>query len=143
VCSGARELLEALRRSGFPAGLVTGNLSRIGWRKMEQAGLREYFSVGAFAEDGTTRARVARKAYEQAKRTGLIEPNARVSLIGDHMNDVNAAKANGFVSIAVASGLTSAEQLAEARPDILVSSLSELLEKRFDLFHLGIGETER
>jgi len=48
-CPGARRLLRLLRRRGVPAGLVTGNLSRIGWRKMERTGLRGYFRVGAFA----------------------------------------------------------------------------------------------
>src|SRR6185295_10060503 len=33
VCPGARMLLYKLSRRGIPAGLVTGNLSRIGWTK--------------------------------------------------------------------------------------------------------------
>src|SRR5215471_13513809 len=40
VCPGARMLLYRLSRRGIPAGLVTGNLTRIGWKKMECAGLR-------------------------------------------------------------------------------------------------------
>ena len=52
VCPGAKALLRRLRRQGIPAGLVTGNLSRIAWRKMESAGLRSYLSFGAFAEMG-------------------------------------------------------------------------------------------
>ncbi|MFM2126239.1 MAG: hypothetical protein RL328_2690, partial [Acidobacteriota bacterium] len=31
VCPGARGLLYRLHRRGIPAGLVTGNLTRIGW----------------------------------------------------------------------------------------------------------------
>ena len=137
VCPGARELLDKLRQRGAVSGLVTGNLSVIGWKKMELAGLREYFSVAAFAEDGTTRTRLARVAWQRAVKQGLIERDARVSVVGDHMNDVAAAKANGFTAIAVASGLTSAEALAEARPDILLHSLAEL-GGRLDLSVLGI-----
>src|SRR5436853_1794983 len=37
VCPGARVLLYKLLRRGIPAGLVTGNLTRIGWKKMERA----------------------------------------------------------------------------------------------------------
>src|SRR5579862_1125413 len=40
VCPGARMLLYRLWRKRIPAGLVSGNLSRIGWKKMECAGLK-------------------------------------------------------------------------------------------------------
>jgi len=40
VCPGARSLLWRLFRRNIPTGLVTGNLSGIGWTKMERAGLR-------------------------------------------------------------------------------------------------------
>src|SRR4051794_27458440 len=56
LCPGVRDLLQTLIDSGIPAGLVTGNLTAIGWRKMEACGLRSYFDVGAFAEMARTRA---------------------------------------------------------------------------------------
>jgi phosphoglycolate phosphatase-like HAD superfamily hydrolase len=126
VCTGVHEILGGLRARGAIAGLVTGNLSRIGWRKVELAGLRHYFSLGAFAENGRTRKRLAQIAAWHAKRERLIASDARISLIGDHTNDVEAAKANGFYAVAVATGLSSLEELRESQPDILVSSLSEL-----------------
>ncbi|HZS54660.1 MAG TPA: HAD family hydrolase [Bryobacteraceae bacterium] len=126
VCAGAAELLEELTGKGAAIGLVTGNLSGIGWKKVELAGLRRYFFVGAFAEDGLTRRRLARIAWQRARKAGLIGQDASVSLIGDHMNDVEAAKANGFRAIAVASGLTPAHELEKSQPDILVQSLCEL-----------------
>jgi phosphoglycolate phosphatase len=126
VCSGADEILAELKNRGAVAGVVTGNLSDIGWKKLELARLRQYFSIGAFAQDGTTRARLARVAWQRARKAGLVDKAARVSLIGDHMNDIEAAKANGFQSIGVASGLTPAEELARSRPDVLIQSLREL-----------------
>jgi phosphoglycolate phosphatase len=126
ACPGAPELLSELTQKGAIVGLVTGNLSDIGWKKLERAGLRQYFSVGAFAQDGTTRARLARVAWQRARKARLIQPLARVTLIGDHMNDVQAAKANHFQSVAVASGLTPAHMLAQSQPDVLVHSLREL-----------------
>lgn len=126
VCVGVRETLEKLRARSAVIGLVTGNLSTIGWKKIERAGLREYFSVGAFAEDGRTRARLARVAAWGAKRQGLVSKEARISLIGDHMNDIQAAKANGFQSVAVATGLISLPDLRAAEPDILIANLCEL-----------------
>lgn len=130
VCMGVREVLEKLKARGAALGLVTGNLSRIGWKKLELAELSGYFSVGGFAEDGRTRARLARVAAQRAIKAGLIAKTSRISLIGDHANDVAAAKANGFQAIAVATGLMPYEELRDAEPDILVRNLTELeLEK--------------
>jgi phosphoglycolate phosphatase-like HAD superfamily hydrolase len=126
VCKGAREVLAELQMRGAILGLVTGNLSEIGWRKMELAGIRSFFSLGAFSEDGLTRAQLARMAAARAKERQLITDDCRISLIGDHQNDILAAKANGFRSVAVASGVMPIEQLRQFEPDILISSLSEL-----------------
>lgn len=126
VCPGMPEFLAALKAREAMLGLVTGNLSRIGWKKMELAGLREYFSVAAFAEDGRTRARLAQVAARRAKREGLVARDCRIALIGDHPNDVAAAKANGFLAIAVATGVCPREELEAAAPDILVETVSDL-----------------
>ena len=126
VCPGVRRLLRSLLRLGFPAGLVTGNLSRIGWRKMERAGLRGYFRLGAFAEQGRTRAELARRAAAEARNRKLIAHDARVILVGDHPNDIVAARANGFLSVAVATGVVPLEELRPHEPDFLVQDLREL-----------------
>jgi len=126
VCAGVVDLIADLKRRGAVLGLVTGNLSRIGWRKMELAGLRDAFSVGAFAEQGRTRTRLARAAAQNAIRNGLVTKRARISLIGDHSNDILAAKANSFQSVAVATGIMPYEELKEFEPDILVHNLNEL-----------------
>src|ERR1700722_17049278 len=41
-CPGVAPLLERLTRRGILLGLVTGNLTRIGWRKLGRAGLDRY-----------------------------------------------------------------------------------------------------
>lgn len=104
-------------------GVVSGNLSSIGWKKLELAGLRSFFRVAAFAEDGRTRARLALVASRRARKHGA---GGRVSLVGDHLNDVYAARQNGFQSIAVATGVLGTDELAAAQPDILVRDLTEL-----------------
>jgi phosphoglycolate phosphatase len=126
VCVGVPEFLTQLKARGAVLGLVTGNLSRIAWRKVELAGLAAYFSVGAFAEDGTTRTRLAQIAATRAIKQGLIRRECRTSLIGDHANDVEAAKRNGFQAVVVATGVTSFEELRAAEPDILVPDLTHL-----------------
>ena len=126
VCPGVRRLLRGLLRQGIPAGLVTGNLSRIGWRKMERAGLRGYFCLGAFSEQGRTRAELAGRAAAEARRKGLVSGEATVVLIGDHPNDIAAARANGFLSVAVATGVVPLEELRPHAPDVLVEDLRAL-----------------
>jgi phosphoglycolate phosphatase len=126
VCVGVPEFLAQLVARDAVLGLVTGNLSQIGLRKVELAGLRECFLVGAFAEDGTTRTRLARVAARRAMKQGLIGKNCRISLIGDHVNDIEAARNNAFRAVAVATGVTSLDELRTSKPDILVRDLTEL-----------------
>jgi phosphoglycolate phosphatase-like HAD superfamily hydrolase len=126
VCPGARMLLYRLSRKGVATGLVTGNLTRIGWKKMERAGLKPYLRFGAFAELAADRAGLVRIAVRHARRQNWIDRTSPVALIGDHPNDIRAARANGVRSIAVATGVVPAEELAEHAPDILVPDLRAL-----------------
>jgi len=126
VCPGARMLLYKLWRRGVPAGLVTGNLTRIGWKKMERAGLKRYLRFGAFAELARDRAGLVELAIRQARREGWIERHSPIALIGDHPNDIRAAKANGIRSISVATGVIGADELATYQPDILIPDLRSL-----------------
>jgi phosphoglycolate phosphatase-like HAD superfamily hydrolase len=126
VCPGVRRMLGGLQRRGVVIGLVTGNLTRIGWRKMERAGLRPYFRFGAFAELAKDRAGLVRFAIRHARCQGWIGRDTRISLIGDHPNDVRAAKANGIRAVAVATGLVGYEELQTHSPDIIVPDLRSL-----------------
>lgn len=123
VCPGVRMLLSRITRRKIKAGLVTGNLSAIGWRKVENAGLKHHFHFGAFAEEGKDRASLAAKAIAQARRNNWITKNSAIALFGDHENDILAAKANGIQSVSVATGLSPAEDLAKLNPDFLLENL--------------------
>jgi phosphoglycolate phosphatase-like HAD superfamily hydrolase len=125
-CPGVEPLLDRLTRRGILLALVTGNLTRIGWRKLERAGLRGYFRYGAFGETAKTRAGLAKLAIREARRQKLIARDAPISLIGDATSDVIAARANGIRAIAVRTGLTSAADLQREHPHILLKDLREL-----------------
>jgi phosphoglycolate phosphatase len=126
TCPGVRRVLYSLKRRGVPIGLVTGNLTRIGWKKMEQAGLRHYFKFGAFAETAADRSALARQAIGHARRKTWINGDARVSLVGDAPSDIVAARANGIQSIAVHTGISTREELAALKPDLLLEDLRAL-----------------
>ena len=125
-CPGVVPVLERLTRRNHLLGLVTGNLTRIGWRKLERAGLRKYFRFGAFGEMARTRAGLARLAIRQARAAGWIARETPVSLIGDAPQDILAARAIGIRAISVSTGITALPELVELRPDVLLSNLREL-----------------
>jgi phosphoglycolate phosphatase-like HAD superfamily hydrolase len=118
-------LLNHLQGRGIVLALVTGNLTRIGWRKLERAGLHHYFRFGAFGEMAPTRGGLARLAIERARREGLIDAMCRISLVGDATQDVIAARENGIRSIAVRTGITPPEELEACLPDLLIDDLTK------------------
>ena len=126
TCPGVRGLLYGLQRRSIPVGLVTGNLTRIGWKKMERAGLRHYFRFGAFAEMAADRTGLARLAIAHARRKRWITDDAMVSLIGDAPSDIVAARANQVRSIAVATGISTADELLAHGPHQLIEDLRAL-----------------
>jgi phosphoglycolate phosphatase len=125
-CPGVEPVLDRLTRRGLLLGLVTGNLTRIGWRKLERAGLRRYFRFGSFGEMAKTRAALARLAIRKARRHGWIGRRSRVSLIGDAPADILAARANRIRIIAVKTGITPVEELCALAPDFLIPNLRYL-----------------
>jgi len=125
-CPGVEPVLQRLTRRNILLALVTGNLTRIGWRKLERAGLHDYFRFGAFGEMAKTRAGLAQLAIRQARREKLIARDAPISLIGDATSDIIAAHANGIRAISVRTGITPVDELVRERPDVLLRNLREL-----------------
>lgn len=126
VCPGVRRLLRQLQRRGVPCGLVTGNLERIAWTKMRHAGLDAFFSLGAFSGDGPTRSSLIRLAAARARRAGLVRRGARIVYVGDHPNDILAARDAGARIVAVGTGVVSGEALLAFQPDLYVPDLRTL-----------------
>lgn len=126
VCPGVRPLLYKLLRRNVPAGLVTGNLTRIGWKKIERAGLKHYFRFGAFAELAEDRADLVGIALDHARRKGWIDLSSPIALVGDHPNDIRAARTHGVRAIAVATGLAGEAELSKHAPDLLLPDLRGL-----------------
>ena len=123
-CPGVEGLLNELQERGTVLALVTGNLTRIGWKKLERAGLHHFFRYGAFGEMASTRGGLARMAIERARDKGLIEASSPISLVGDAPQDVRAAKENGIRSIAVRTGITPTGDLEACNPDLILDDLT-------------------
>ena len=125
-CPGVAPVLEKLTRRGALLALVTGNLTHIGWRKLERAGLKEFFRFGAFGEMARTRSGLARLAIREARGRGWIARGAPISLVGDAPADIRAARANRIRAISVQTGITPVEELVAETPDILLRDLRAL-----------------
>jgi phosphoglycolate phosphatase-like HAD superfamily hydrolase len=125
VMPGVAEMLAYLQRSGAALGVATGNLQSIGWIKVEEAGLREWFSFGGFSDGFDVRADMIAHALQLARQAA--GPGASVCVVGDTPFDVSAARENGLPTIAVATGNYSFDELMESEPEVCCSTLEALL----------------
>ncbi len=132
-CPGVEPVLQRLTRRGALLGLVTGNLTRIGWRKLQRAGLGDYFRFGAFGEMARTRSGLARLAIREARARFALPPGASISLVGDAPPDILAARENRIRSISVKTGITPPEELAALHPDYLLNDLRHLRLRMLEL----------
>ncbi|MGD0832224.1 MAG: HAD family hydrolase [Terracidiphilus sp.] len=122
---GVEAALGHLAQKGALLGVATGNLETIGWIKIEEAGLREWFRFGGFSDGFPVRAELVGDAARKARE--LAGAEASVCVVGDTPNDIAAAHANGLPAIAVATGNFSFEALREHKPEVCASSLADLL----------------
>jgi phosphoglycolate phosphatase-like HAD superfamily hydrolase len=128
VLPGVRELLAKFESlSNCATGLLTGN-SQIGAAiKLRHAGLSGGLDWGAFGDDHEDRNALGHIAIERAAaRLGSAIHPEQVIIIGDTIRDIACARACGAKVIAVATGHSTWEQLAEAGPDLLVADLTNL-----------------
>ena len=135
IMPGVEATLAHLERKGALLGVATGNLEEIGWIKIENAGLRSWFSFGGFCDRFEARADMIAAAAAQARailstseQDGAAGSDDAICVIGDTPSDIDAARANGLPAIAVATGRYSFDQLMEHQPAACATTLAALLE---------------
>jgi len=125
LCASISELLAVLHAEGKLLGLVTGNLERIGWQKLERAGIRQYFDFGSFSDNREMREDIFRHAVEKAHE--LRGSQTSMCFLGDTPADIRAASHLGLPVIAVATGIYSQEDLIQHAPALCINTVAELL----------------
>ena len=105
--------------------MVTGNFERIGWRKLERGGIREFFDFGSFSDQHEKREEIFRHGIELARQ--LRGPKTSVCFIGDTPSDIRAAAQLGMPIVAVATGIYSQEELAREAPTLCIQTCAELI----------------
>ena len=122
---GVEQALDHLARRGAILGVATGNLETIGWIKVEQAGLRQWFRFGGFSDHFPGRSELIGAAADKARE--LAGRGATICVVGDTPRDIEAARANFLSVIAVATGKYTFDELLEYQPEVCASSLADLL----------------
>ena len=127
ICPGARDLLEALAREpGVQLGLETGNFREAAFIKLRRFGLDTYFHEGGFGGDWMTRTEVVADAIARCQaNSGRVYDSGEIFLIGDSPSDVEAGKANGINTVAVATGRCDTENLQALGPTFVFEDLSD------------------
>lgn len=125
---GAQQLINFFRRQEAPFGILTGNIRKIGDRRLEIS-LLSGATEGAYGDDSCVRADLVAIAQKRISH----QLNRKVSLselciIGDTVRDIECARAAGIAVIAVATGGSTMDELEKASPDLLVSDLKKMSE---------------
>ena len=119
VFPGVKEFLARVAPN-WGLGLVTGNIKACAYIKLKHAGIDSHFGpIGGFGDDHGDRNCMAALALERA---GCPE---QTFLIGDTPSDIEAARVNGMVSVAVCTGQFDRAALEAEGADLVVDSLEQ------------------
>jgi phosphoglycolate phosphatase-like HAD superfamily hydrolase len=121
---GAVESVKETVSLNIPVGLCTGNIRSVAMKKVQTAGLADAFAFGGFGEVSEDRNDLPGEADRdyRSKFNEQPAPN-RYVIIGDTPNDIRCARYFGAKSVVVTTGGFSETELAEHKPDLIVSSL--------------------
>ena len=122
---GVVDVLRYLARKDALLGVATGNLEMIGWIKIEEAGLREWFRFGGFSDHFPVRAELIGHAARKARE--LAGSEASICVVGDTPRDIQAAHENSLPVVAVATGKYTFDDLLKYQPQVCVTSLADLM----------------
>ena len=125
---GAIELIKLLASdTNIKLGLLTGNIKRNAYAKLNVYGLGDFFPIGAFGDDCYDRNKLPEIAFKRADEFyENVKFDSRNSiLIGDSPRDIECGKTNGIAVVGVATGWSSRQELMEDNPDFLFDDFND------------------
>jgi pyrophosphatase PpaX len=126
---GAEELLDKIRNSDLPMGIVTGNKVFEAEGIFEALDLERWFEFeNCICADSIPHQKPSPEPVMEACRRLGVEPSKEVVFIGDSEHDVRAGLLAGVSTIGVLGGSSPEDRLRVAEPDVVVSSLLEVVE---------------
>lgn len=126
VFPGVRELLDRLIwREDVVLGLVTGNTPESAEIKLSHFDLWQYFKLGAYATDSKNRNDLPKIALKRATQMTHIKFEAKQAvMIGDTLNDLEAARVNKMRALMVGHHPYWRKELRAGKPDLYVDDFS-------------------
>jgi len=128
IMPGIPDLLEALsRRNDITMGLATGNIEHSAWIKLRHSGLDAHFKTGGYGSDSASREHLIRTGIKRAEKLlSEISEYEKIFVIGDTPYDINHGKAAGAITVAVATGSYSMDELRDHKPDYIFKDFTDL-----------------
>ncbi len=129
VFDGVHDSLDYLQDKMAWTGLLTGNFARAAEIKLAAIGLLERFRFGAFGDEHHDRNDLPPSAFDELiRKSGESFHPSDLVIIGDTPRDIECARSFGSISVAVATGTYSHDELSAWNPDVVLSSLAEFPE---------------
>jgi phosphoglycolate phosphatase len=125
VFPGAVATLNALIAAGVTLGVVSGAMEGAARTKLVRGDLNRYFIFGAYGSDSPDRGELTKLAVEKARLLHDRFSPDQVFVVGDTPRDIQAAQVAGAVSVGVATGKYSVDELAAAGATHVLASLEE------------------
>lgn len=121
---GAQQALEFLKRTGYRLGCVTNKAARFTEPLLQKLGVHQYFEI---IISGDTLEKKKPDPAPLIYAADYFNITPRLSLmVGDSINDVQAARAAGFPVVCVNYGYNHGEDIRDAHPDAVIDSLAQL-----------------
>lgn len=121
---GVREGLAFLKAMGFKLGSVTNKAAQFTEPLLEKLGILDDFAI-VISGDTLPHKKPHPEPLLHAARFFNVVPGQAL-LVGDSVNDVQAARAAGFQVACVTYGYNHGDDIREANPDAVMDSLAEL-----------------
>jgi phosphoglycolate phosphatase len=126
ILPGVGELLGDLSKTDHIVTLYTGDSPAIVDRVFRATGLGRYFRFCFYGTEVENRSDMVELAINKAeKSTGREFRGKNIVVIGDSVRDVECGKLFGALTIAVATGFHSKEELLKVEPDYLFDNLED------------------
>jgi phosphoglycolate phosphatase-like HAD superfamily hydrolase len=125
ILPGALDLLDILsNQPDFCTGLVTGNLEKGAYIKLDKAGLSGYFRFGGYGSDSEDRTTLTQIGIQRGAQVVAPAPVEGAFVVGDTPFDISHGHAAGASVIAVASARYGMNDLGSHDPDLLIPDLT-------------------
>jgi phosphoglycolate phosphatase len=126
ILPGVIPLLEKLSQTNNFVVLYTGDSPGVTYRVLQATGLDKYFKFSVHGTEAESRVEMARMAIKKAEQiTGDKFEGKDVVIIGDSVRDVECGKQLNALTIAVATGFHSDDELMHRGADYLFKNLED------------------